>query len=238
MSIWKRIFANNGKNIWDFGANANPNDTNPNESTTNSQTDTDFAAAVVALAAKMAAADGNVTKDESLAFRAAFPIDRADEQAFEQLFQMAKTSVLGFDGYAKKIGKKYRFNRQLLIDVLGVLFVVAAADGFIRPIEEDFLKEVSRYLGLTKSDYSMVSIQYFRDRKPDPHLMLGVNENVDDKTLKQAWLDIVTLNHPDNFVGRGEPVEFIKLANERTALANEAYAEIKNLRRLSRKQSA
>lgn len=229
MSIWKRLFEDNAKRFWGSFTNSGArNSSNP-------YIDTDFAACVVALAAKMAAADGEVTDNETLAFRAAFPIDGEDEESFVRLFEMAKSSVLGYDGYAKKIGKKYKTNQQILIDVLSVLFFVAAADGLIRPVEETYLKTVSSHFGISDSDYSRIAINYFKDRELDPFHELGVHENDSDETIRAAWLKIVTQNHPDNFVGRGEPIEFIKLANMNTANANSAYAKIKALRQKKEK---
>lgn len=228
MSIWKRLFDNDAKRFWDSFSNAK------SKKIDNPYVDTDFAASVVALAAKMAAADGEVTSNETLAFRAAFPIAPEDEESFERLFQMAKTSVLGFDGYAKKIGKKYKLNKQILIDVLSVLFFVAAADGLIRKCEEDFLEKVSFHFGLTNSEYSRISSNYFKNKELDPYHALGVHETDDDETIRAAWLGIVAKNHPDNFVGRGEPIEFVKLANINTANANNAYAKIKAERRIAK----
>lgn len=221
MSIWKRLFENNAKRFWESFSNSKA------KQEADPYIDTDFAASVVALAAKMAAADGEVTNNETLAFRAAFPISPQDEESFERLFHLAKSSVLGYDGYAKKIGKKYRLNKQILIDVLSVLFFVAAADGLIRKVEEDFLEKVSTHFGLTKSEYSRISANYFADKELDPYHALGVHESDTDETIRAAWLAIVSKNHPDNFVGRGEPIEFVRLANINTANANNAYAKIK-----------
>ena len=224
MSIWKRLFEDNAKRFWDSFSSSSP------RANKNPFIDTDFAASVVALAAKMAAADGEVTHDETLAFRAAFPINSEDEETFERLFHLAKSSVLGYDGYAKKIGKKYKANKQILFDVLSVLFFVAAADGMIRQSEEDFLKNVSAHFGISSSDYSRISHVYFNDRELDPYHELEVQESDSDEVIRAAWLRIVTKNHPDNFVGRGEPIEFVKLANINTANANNAYAKIKAAR--------
>ena len=58
--------------------------------------DADFAAAVVALGAKMARADGITTEAEALALRVAFPVASTDVFALDQLFQLAQETVHGF----------------------------------------------------------------------------------------------------------------------------------------------
>lgn len=225
MSIWKRLFENTTKSLFDFGSKAD-------SKSRDHIIDTDFAAAVVALAAKMAKADGSATHDETLAFKAAFPIAKEDEIAFDKLFALAKGSVLGFDGYAKQIGKRYKNQKQILLDVLAVLFFVAAADGIITKSEEEYLTKVAKYLGLSDADYSKISMPYFPDRTPNPYVVLGLEETATEKEVKQAWLNLVSANHPDHYLGRGEPLEFVKLANQRTAIANNAYAQIKAMRKI------
>lgn len=192
--------------------------------------DSDFALSVVALAAKMAKADGIATKEEALAFDAAFPIAKEDKKAFFQIFNLASASSLGFEGYAKRIRRKHSANKELLYDVLTVLFFVAAADGHIKESEKEFLKNVCKNLGLTDYDYSKIAIHFLDDEPINPYVLLGVNENDSDAIIKNAWLKIVSENHPDIFIGRGVPKEFIKLANEKTANANRAYAQIRAMR--------
>ncbi len=224
MSIWRDIFAKAVTLFWP--PSVKPSDSkaliiNPE------QMDIDFASSVVALAAKMAKADGITTIEEAQAFRAAFPVNPKDEIIIDKLFSLAGSSVLGYEGYAKKIARKFPQNRVLKMDILAILFLVAAADGQIKAVEKDFLLSVSQNLGLTESDYSRVSQLFIKDENLNPYVVLGVHEEDDDAKIKSAWLKIVTQNHPDNFIARGEPKEFLRIANEQTALANAAYAKIR-----------
>lgn len=227
MSIWNRIFASAGQF---FGASSPHKSDCKDVTIANIDLDIDFTASVVALAAKMAKADGVTSIEEAQAFQAAFPIPESDRATFEKLFTLAGGSVLGFEGYAKKISKKYNGNRVLMMDILAILFLVAAADGTIKPVEREFLTDVSRYLGVSESDFSRVSRIFIKEEAQNPYVILGVHESDDDKTIKAAWLKIVTENHPDNFLARQEPAEFVKAANELTALANDAYSKIRAMR--------
>ncbi len=224
MSLWNKIFAKAGDI---FNKSSDKISESKEIILSGEALDLDFASSVVALAAKMAKADGITTIEEAQAFRAAFPIDPRDEKTVEKLFTMAGGSVLGYEGYAKKLAKKYPNNRVLKMDILAILFLVAAADGQIKEVERDFLTSVSRNLGLTDSDYSRISQLFIKEEEQNPYVILGVHETDDDAKIKQAWLKIVVSNHPDSFLARGEPSEFIKAANEQTAIANNAYAKIK-----------
>lgn len=224
MSIWNKIFAKAGDI---FNVSSNKVSASKAVAINCETLDLDFASSVVALAAKMAKADGITTIEEAQAFRAAFPVDPRDEVIVEKLFTMAGGSSLGYEGYAKKLAKKYPNNRVLKMDILAILFLVAAADGQIKPVEREFLTSVSRNLGLTESDFSRISQIFIKEEEQNPYVVLGVHESDDDATIKQAWLKIVVSNHPDSYLGRGEPTEFLKAANEQTAIANNAYAKIK-----------
>src|SRR6056297_583644 len=62
-----------------------------------------FAIAVIALGAKMAKADGLVTRDEVAAFREVFTIPQGEEKNAARVFNLARTDVAGFDVYAGRI---------------------------------------------------------------------------------------------------------------------------------------
>src|SRR3982751_570606 len=76
--------------------------------------DVGFTAAVIGLAAKMARADGEATESELRAAAQVFRPPPGEEVAFRRAFSLAKQTVLGFDSYAKQIGKKYRARPCLL----------------------------------------------------------------------------------------------------------------------------
>ena len=69
-----------------------------------------FAIAVIALGAKMAKADGQVTRDEVTAFREVFAIPASDEKNAARIFNMARTDIAGFEEYAHRIRAMYADN--------------------------------------------------------------------------------------------------------------------------------
>src|SRR5215468_6045164 len=56
-----------------------------------------FSVAMIALAAKMAKADGIVTRDEVDAFRRVFVVEAHDERSVRRLFDLATRDVAGFE---------------------------------------------------------------------------------------------------------------------------------------------
>lgn len=226
MSLWKRLLDLAGTAFHHAQHDAEPADPCAPD-----PGDMEFAAAVVALAAKMARADGKSTLDEAAAFRAAFPIAPDDRPMFDKLFALAQETVHGFEGYAKRIGKRYVAKPCLLEDVLDVLFAVASADGAITEGELSYLTRVSELFGFTETEFARISAPYFPDRAPDPYTILSVSIQASDDDIRKAWTRCVAENHPDKFIARGAPIEFIKAAHEKTAAINAAYEQIKASRK-------
>jgi DnaJ like chaperone protein len=225
MSIWKRLLALAGAAFGlpkDDGLSIDPCAPDPG--------DLDFAAAVVALAAKMAKADGRTTLDEAAAFRAAFPIAPDERALFDRLFKLAQETVHGFESYARRIGRRYLTKPCLLEDVLDILFAVAAADGAITEKEETYLARVADLFGFTQTEFARLSAPYFPNRDPDPYSIIGVDLSSSDEDIRRAWMHLMSENHPDTFIARGAPLEFIKSAHEKSAAINLAYEAIKKSR--------
>jgi len=103
-----------------------------------------FTIAVIALGAKMAKADGTVTKDEVAAFREVFVIPKGEEKNAGHLFNLARKDVAGFEEYALKIKAMYGDDGEApLCEILQGLFHIAMADGVYHPNEDVFLARVS-----------------------------------------------------------------------------------------------
>jgi DnaJ like chaperone protein len=225
MSLWNRLLALAGTAFnGNFEGDAAIDPCSPDVG------DVDFAAAVVALAAKMARADGRTTLDEAAAFRAAFPIAPDERPMFDRLFKLAQETVHGYESYARRIGRRYRARPCLLEDVLDVLFAVAVADGAITESEEAFLAKVADLFGFTDTEFARISAPYFPDRKPDPYSIIGIDLGASDDDIRRAWMRLMTENHPDTFIARGAPAEFVTAAHEKTATINQAYEAIKKSR--------
>src|SRR5215813_14422356 len=113
------------------------------DSDNNAQHQIAFTIGVIALGAKMAKADGLVTRDEVIAFKEVFKVPEGEMKNLSRIFDLAKQDVLGYEAYAEQLASLLKGNRQLLADVLDGLFHIAKADGVFHPNEEQFLAEVA-----------------------------------------------------------------------------------------------
>jgi DnaJ like chaperone protein len=84
-----------------------------------------FTVGVIALGAKMAKADGVITKDEVRAFKGAFKVSDAEMKHAAHVFNLAKQDVAGYEACAEQLVTIFKGNRKLLEDVLEGLFHIA-----------------------------------------------------------------------------------------------------------------
>ena len=187
-----------------------------------------FTIAVIALGAKMAKADGQVTRDEVAAFRRVFTIPKAEEASAAKVFDLARQDVAGFDAYARKIRAMFKpSDRDVLIDLMEGLFHIAVADRTFHPAEEAFLRNVAQIFGLDDPCFRSLRARHVQD---DPSGVLGVDPNASDDAVRKAWRDGVKASHPDVMLARGVPPEAVKLAQDRLRALNTAWDEISKAR--------
>ncbi|MDU8945025.1 molecular chaperone DjiA [Ovoidimarina sediminis] len=185
-----------------------------------------FTIAVIALGAKMAKADGLVTRNEVAAFREVFTIPSAEEANAARVFNMARTDVAGFDYYARQIQRMFATDTDMLEYLLECLFHVAVADGTYHPAEDDFLCQVSRIFKLDDRAFRAIRTRFVPDAPPDPYDVLEVAPEDDIETIRAAWRARVRDSHPDRAIARGLPEEAIKMAEKRLIAVNRAWEEI------------
>ncbi|GGO51515.1 DnaJ like chaperone protein [Roseovarius pacificus] len=185
-----------------------------------------FTIAVIALGAKMAKADGLVTRDEVTAFREVFQIAREDEAGAARVFNLARQDVAGFEDYATRIRRMFDGQDGTLCDLMEGLFHIAMADGQYHPNEDDFLRRVAEIFGLQESDFRRLRSRFVTDAEPDPYDVLGVSPDMEIRDIRKVWQKHVRESHPDRMIARGVPEEAIKLAEKRMVDINRAWEEI------------
>lgn len=185
-----------------------------------------FAIAVIALSAKMAKADGLVTRDEVTAFREVFDIAAEDEKNAAKVFNMARQDVAGYEEYAHRIKRMFRDDQDTLCHLLEGLFHIALADGTYHPNEDQFLENVATIFGLTQHQFRGIRSIHVPDAVPDPYDVLGVDPGSEMAEIRAAWRKLVREYHPDRMIARGVPEEAMKLAEKRMVAINQAWEEL------------
>ena len=189
-----------------------------------------FAIAVIALGAKMAKADGLVTRDEVTAFREVFYIPKAEETNAARVYDLARKDIAGFEEYAHKIKAMFGAAEDTLTDLFEGLFHIALADGAYHPGEDEFLIRIAAIFGFSDQTFSRLRAQFVPDATRDPFDVLGVNPALPLDDIKAVWRKLVLDSHPDRMLARGVPAEAMQLAEKRLIAINQAWNAIQDLR--------
>ena len=191
-----------------------------------------FTVAVIVLGAKMAKADGVVTRAEVEAFKEVFRIPPGEMRNVGRIFDQAKRDAGGFEPYARQVAFMFRNEPAVLEDLLGGLFHIARADGEIHPAELDYLRRVAQIFGLDATAFERVRAAFMGADAADPYEILGIGRDADNEAIKKTYRRLIRENHPDTLIAQGMPQEFIDVANEKMAAINAAYDKIEKQRGL------
>jgi DnaJ like chaperone protein len=185
-----------------------------------------FAIAVIGLGAKMAKADGLVTRDEVTAFREVFFIPKGEEANAARVFNLARQDVAGFEDYARRIARMFGDRDPVLCDLMEGLFHIAVADGSYHPAEDAFLSRVAAIFGIDEPRFRGLRTRFVPDAVPDPWSVLGIPPGTPVEEARAAWRQLVRESHPDRMIARGVPEEAVKMAETRLIAINRAWEEI------------
>jgi DnaJ like chaperone protein len=184
-----------------------------------------FTIAAIALAAKMAGADGQATMAEFRTFQRLFRVEPQEAANMQRFYDQAKTSTAGFEAYAAQAARLLGPGSPLLEDLLEALWLIAATDGF-HPAELAYLDEVAGHLGIEPAEAAAIRARHIVAPEADPWNVLGVTPGADPAALKRAYHALVKQYHPDRHLAEGMPAEFIRVAEARMAAINAAYAAL------------
>lgn len=190
-----------------------------------------FTIGVIALGAKMAKADGQVTKDEVHAFKEVFKVPEGERRNVARIFDLAKQDTAGFESYAKQLARLFHDDPDMLHNILEGLFHIAEADGVIHPLERDYLQKVAVHFGISDTEFRYILARHSAEPRENPYDVIGVAPDIDDNDLQRHYRKLIVENHPDKLIARGLPQEMIDIANKKIAAINAAYDEIRKERR-------
>jgi DnaJ like chaperone protein len=194
-----------------------------------------FSIAVVILAAKVAKADGVVTRAEIDAFKRVFRIPPEQVRNIGTLFDEARDSADGYEIWARRLGEAFADQKGVLEDVLAALLQIAVADGSLHPRKQAMLEAIRREMKLSDAAWARArsgGSGRSGANEPDPYSVLGIPSTSTDAMVREAWRGLVRENHPDALAAKGVPEQFVKQAHEKVARINAAWDRIKRERGL------
>ena len=194
-----------------------------------------FTIGVIVLGAKMAKADGRVSREEIATFRRVFKIPDTRATEVGRLFDKARQSVSGYEPYASRLAQVFRRNPAVLEEILTGLFLVAVADRVgLSYAKVVFLRRVATLFGFSEDDFGRIAArsgvrlpgQSPAAKKDDAYAVLGIVQTAAAADIKRTYRALIRKHHPDKLVSQGLPPELIAQATEKMKRINAAYAEV------------
>ena len=186
-----------------------------------------FTIGVIVLSAKMAKADGKVSKSEIQAFRKKIKVPDNEIKNVARLWDQAKKTTNGFEVYAKQISNLLEKNSSVLEELLNLLVIIAEADGKITDLEKKYLKKVSDIFGFSVHDFERICSSKL-NKIADPYQTLGVSKDTPIEEIKKKWKTLAMKHHPDRLISQGMPKDLIETHTYRLKEINNAWDLIQN----------
>ena len=188
-----------------------------------------FFTALFACFAKIAKADGKVTREEVdkvdhfIKERFKFP---SDQRAFAiQVFNHAKDDNNSFKDYASQLSSLLSTNKSALVMFYELLFELSMADGHLDPAEQEILSEAIPIFGIDPDLFNLNKRKFGADIS-DAYSILGVTQDMSYKEIKTAYQRKRKEFHPDTLLSKGLPEELLEKAKDKFIEIQSAFEEI------------
>lgn len=186
------------------------------------------------------------------------PVNRLEIQFMEQLMRQrlnlsergrrdairvwnnAKNSDIPFSTYAQAFYRDFAQQRHRVLDMLDLLFALAAADSTrLHPAEEELLLRAAGLFHISRLQFDRIKARYFAPPAQagptwsalDPHYaLLGATPADSVETIKKKYRALALKWHPDRIQARGGSADAIRHAQEKFRQITEAYEKIMEAR--------
>jgi len=192
---------------------------------------------VFALLGKLAAADGEVEKEEVEHIQGfmlrQFEFNTQARELAIRVFDAAIDSDRTVADHANQIYDQFRKTPGLLSDVVDILVRVAGIDGDLHPREAEMIDDVVSIFRLDPADYAAIKAQHLDDvvsPAQRPYVILGVKPTATNYEVQKAYESAARRLSPDRLVEDGMPPELRKHAETHLAEIRAAYEQVRNER--------
>ena len=190
-----------------------------------------FAISLIILTAKLAKADGNVSKEELVAIKTKLKIPENEIDQVGKIFNKAKEDRLGYEPYARQMAQIYKNNPAVLDEVINILFYIAEADSKVSDSEMKMIRNVAKIFGLSDGQFEGIKESRKDSDKLNPYVVLGCNPNDSFVDIRKKYLKLSKEHHPDLLINKGVPHEVIEESKKKMRSINSAFDQIEKIKR-------
>lgn len=196
----------------------------------------------VALAAKVAKADGRVDALEAQLIgamfddiSAVFPEPQKTKDILKEIFNEHKERSHDIEEVAKRLSHSLRGDKTKQHHFMAFLIQLAFVDAEISKSEERVLSLIAEILEFDPKAYHAMFDRFeemIKNIKPkaninDAYKVLGVSSDDDMQSIKKAYRKLIREYHPDIIKSQNKDDAYMQEATARTQEINQAYEMIK-----------
>ncbi len=187
----------------------------------------DFSAALLVLCAAVMKADNRLMKTE-LDYVKKFFTQQFGAEITQQRMLLLR-EILKQDIPVHEVCQQIKMNvdSSSRLQLLHLLFGIAAADGQVNKDEQSLLALIASLLGINERDYVSLQSMFVKDGDA-AYKILEIEKSTGDDEVKKAYRRMAMKYHPDKVHHLGP--EYQKDAQEKFKKINEAYEVIKKER--------
>jgi len=203
--------------------------------TTQEQAQAAYFIALFSMLGKLAKADGTVSRAEGEAFKSMvhqMPLSSDQRKFAINVFNEAKRSPYSIEEFAEQFRRITAGRQEIHIQMIDMLYQLAAVDQHLHENEEAAIRSVSRILGISEDQVDGIKAKYF-ESAGEHYKVLGISPSSSDEEVRRAYRELARQYHPDTVVSKGLPEEFVDYAHKRFKEIQSAYEAIKKERGLS-----
>ena len=189
-----------------------------------------FAISLIILTAKLAKADGYVSKEELIAIKDKLKIPEHEIDQVGKIFNKAKEDSLGYEPYAQQIAQIYRNSPAVLDEVINILFYIAEADSNVSNSEIAMIRSIAEIFGLSESQFEGIKESRKSSDKLNPYVVLGCDPNDNFAAIRKKYLLLSKEHHPDLLINKGVPQEVIEESKKKMRAINSAFDQIEKMK--------
>jgi len=203
---------------------------------------------LVALLAKVAKSDGNVSDIEAKLLSHIFSdIANTFEESAQirnELKQIYKNELSGFENTPELCKKYKKLNTPYAskISLMQTLLTLAFVDLDFSEGESMICEDISNFIGIKKTDFEQLVNMFEQNKQAAQNEninsvksaceVLGVSEDGSMDDIKKAYKALVKKHHPDILRSKGVSDEELKNANKKLQEINNAYEILKKEHRI------
>ena len=194
-----------------------------------------FFVAAFSMLAKLAQADGRVTREEIDSIEDFMSKDlrlnAESRNAAVNIFRTALNAPGTFSDFARQFYGQFYDQPQMIEVMIDILLRVAVADGNMSAKEEELILIAVNVFRFSSLRYNQLKSKYVKtDDKA--YAVLGCSPDADDDQVKRCYRQRVQEYHPDKIAAKGLPEEFTRFAQDKFREIQEAWEQVKAARNI------